>query len=236
MCSARFGTPTVSVDYYFIELRDRIVLSSDFRIGPDEVAALEAIGVRGAHAIAQVSFFNNDLDTQTQGVDLVATYAIDSGAGLTEFSASLNRNRTRVTEIPTRTGRDGNPFSFVNEEAVFDTENALSKTRGVFTLRHWWDRIDVMGRAHWYGDYRHANTANFANPENIQRFRGKILVDLQAAWRANDTFSVTLGGLDVFGETPDRAGFEACCGRVYRSDSMIPWQGAYYYLRLRADI
>ncbi len=227
---------TISVDYYFIELRDRIVLSSDFSIGPDEVDALEALGVQGAQSIAQVSFFNNDLDTQTQGVDLVATYSIDSGAGLTKFSASLNRNRTRVTEIPTRTGRDGNPFSFVNAEAVFDTENALSKTQGVFTLRHWWERFGVMGRAHWYGDYRHANTAHFADPENIQQFGGKILVDLQAAWRENNTFSVTLGRLNVFGETPDPAGFEACCGRIYRSDSMIPWQGAYYYLRLGADI
>ena len=135
------------------------------------LAALEALGVQGAHAIAQVGFFNNDLDTQTQGVDLVATYAIDSGAGLTEFSVSLNRNRTRVTEISTRTGRDG-----------------------------------------------------------------KGLFDLQAAWRIGDTYSLTLGGLNVFGETPDRAGFEACCGRIYRSDSMISWQGAYYYLRLAADI
>lgn len=227
---------TVSVDYYFIELRDRIVLSSDFGIGPDEVAALEALGVAGARSIAQVSFFNNDLDTRTRGIDLVATYAIDSGAGLTEFSASLNRNETEVTEIPVRIDRHGNPFSFVNEEDVFDTENALSKFQGVFTLRHWWDRFDIMGRAHWYGDYRHANSANFDNPGNIQRFGGKVLFDLQAAWRAGDRYSVALGGLNVFGETPDRAEFEACCGRIYRSDSMIPWQGAYYYLRLQAGM
>ena len=166
---------------------------------------------------------------------MVATCAIDSGAGLTEFSVSLNRNRTRVTEIPTRIGRDGNPFAFVNEEAVFDTENALSKTQGVFTLRHWWERFDVMGRVHWYGDYRHANTAIFADPENIQRFSGKILVDLQAAWRASDTVSVTLGGQNVLGQTPDRAEFEACCGRIYRSVSMIPRQGTYYYLNVVAD-
>ena len=235
LAATPFRRLTVSVDYYFIELRDRIVLSSDFRIGPDEVAALEALGVQGAHSIAQVSFFNNDLDTQTRGLDLVATYAVDSGAGLTEFSASLNRNKTSVTEIPIRNDRHGNPFSFVNEEAEFDTENALSKTQGVFTLRHWWERFDVMGRAHWYGDYRHANSANFADPENIQRFDGRVLFDLQAAWRIGDTYSLTLGGLNVFGETPDRARFEACCGRIYRSDSMIPWQGAYYYLRLRAD-
>ena len=191
---------TVSVDYYFIELRDRIVLSSDFRYRPrTRWPRCRRWALQGAHSIAQVSFFNNDLDTRTRGIDLVATYAIDSGAGLTEFSASLNRNETEVTEIPVRIDRHGNPFSFVNEEDVFDTENALSKLQGVFSVRHWWERFDLMGRAHWYGDYRHANSANFADPGNVQHFGGKILLDLQAAWRFRDNYTVTLGGLNVLG-------------------------------------
>ncbi len=227
---------TLSADYYFIELRDRIVLSSDFQIGPEEVVTLRALGVQGANSIAQVGFFNNDLDTETQGIDVVATYAIDSRAGLTEFSASMNSNRTRITAIPTRTDRHGTPFSFVNEEAVFDTENALPKIQGVFTLRHWWERFDVMGRAHWYGDYEHANSGDFSDPANVQRFGGKVLFDLQASWFVNNTYSVTLGWQNVFGETPDKANFEACCGRIYRSDSMISWQGAYYYVRLRVGL
>ena len=133
-----------------------------------------------------------------------ASLRASAAAGLTEISASLNRNRNRVTEIPTRIGRDGNPFSFVNEEAVFDTENALSKTQGFLALRHWWKRFDVMGRVHYYGDYRHANSANFADPENVQRVSGKILVDLQASWRASDTFSVTLGGQMSLAKRPTK--------------------------------
>ena len=92
-----------------------------------------------------------------------------------------------------------------------------------------------MGRAHWYGDYRQANTANFVDSEYIQRVSGKILVDPQAAWRASDTFSVTLGGQNVLGETTDEAEIESCCGRIHRSDSMIPSQGAYYFLSVGAD-
>ena len=78
-------------------------------------------------------------------------------------------------------------------------------------------------------------SASFADPDKIQRLSGKILVDLRAAWRPSDTFSVTLGGQNVLGQTPDRAQFEACCGRIYRSDSMITRQGAYYYVTLGAD-
>ena len=226
---------TLSLDYYFIELRNRIVLSSDFSVGPEEVVTLQGLGVAGANSIAQVSFFNNDLDTETRGIDAVATYTIDSAAGFTELSASLNRNETRVSEIPVRTDRRGHSFSFVNEEDVFDTENALPKFQGVFTLRHGWDRFDVMARANWYGGYEHANRADFTDPDNVQKFDGKVLFDLQATWSVNDAWSLTFGGLNVFGEKPDKAKFEACCGRIYRSDSMISWQGAYYYLRARAD-
>ena len=78
-------------------------------------------------------------------------------------------------------------------------------------------------------------SASFADPDKIQRLSGKILVDLQAAWRASDTVSVTLDGHNVLGQTPDRAEFEASCGRIYRSVSMIPRQGTYYYLNVVAD-
>ena len=112
----------------------------------------------------------------------------------------------------------------------------MPKFQGVFTLRHWWERFDIMGRANGYGDYEHANSAEFGAPGNVQTFHAKIFVDLQASWRIGDSYAVTLGGLNVFGETPDRAKFEACCGRIYRSDSVIPWQGAYYSLSARANL
>ena len=226
---------TFSIDYYFIELRNRIVLSSDFMIGPEERAALEAIGVPGAITIAQVSFFNNDLDTETQGVDVVAIYTFASGNRITELSASLNVNDTKVTKVPVRTGRDGDAFSFVNDEDVFDTENQMPKSRGVFTARHSWGPYEVMGRANWYGSYKQANHSYFTDPHNIQKFGGKLLIDMEASWRVNSTYRLTFGVLNVFGETPDRAEFEACCGRIYRSDSVISWQGSYYYLRASAN-
>ncbi len=166
---------------------------------------------------------------------MVAIYTVAVGAGVTEVSASLNRNDIKVTEVPVRIGRDGDAFSFVNDEDVFDTENHLPKSRGVFIARHSWSRFEVMGRANWYGSYKQANHSDFTDPDNIQKFGGKILIDMEATWRVNSTYRLAFGGLNVFGETPDRAEFEACCGRIYRSDSVISWQGPYYYLRASAN-
>lgn len=39
---------------------------------------------------SKVTFFNNDIDTETNGLDLVATYGLDWAGGETVFSASVN--------------------------------------------------------------------------------------------------------------------------------------------------
>ena len=65
---------SLTLDYYRIELDDRIILSSQFAVGPDEVRQLQALAVPGANTIAQVRFFTNDVDSRTRGIDLVATW------------------------------------------------------------------------------------------------------------------------------------------------------------------
>ena len=43
---------------------------------------------------------------------------------------------------------------------------------------------------------------------------------------------VKLGVHNLFENYPDKARFETCCGIVYRTDSIVPWQGRLLYLRV----
>jgi iron complex outermembrane receptor protein len=125
---------TLTIDYYRIELDDRIVLSSDFAVGPAEVAALEALGVPGANTIGQVSFFTNDLDSETQGVDVVATYQMDWNSGAyTMLSASTNYNQT---EIAARKPRDDLELRRIYD-AVGEHELQPDGDRRTQTARRW---------------------------------------------------------------------------------------------------
>jgi outer membrane receptor protein involved in Fe transport len=65
---------TMTLDYYFIALDDRIWFSSNFDVGPAERAQLIALGVPGADQLTTVRFLTNDMDTETNGIDLVAHY------------------------------------------------------------------------------------------------------------------------------------------------------------------
>ena len=104
---------SLTLDYYHIRLDDRIVLSSQFAVGPGETAQLEALGVPGANTISQVRFFTNDVDSKTRGVDLSATFEFDGFGGNNMLHLAGNYNETRLVER----GR------FVDAEAQFDVEN-----------------------------------------------------------------------------------------------------------------
>ena len=65
------------------------------------------------------------------------------------------------------------------------------------------------------------------------------MVDVEASYQISDAVRLSLGARNVFDEYPDAADpaiGDSCCGRIYRSDSSVDWQGGYYYLKLRADL
>ena len=89
---------SITADYYYIELDDRIVLSNNFT-GAAAVAALASIGVTG---VSGGRYFTNAIDTRTRGYDVIANYGISlSPTEVLRLSAAYNWNRTRVTRVDT---------------------------------------------------------------------------------------------------------------------------------------
>ncbi|MCH8336984.1 MAG: TonB-dependent receptor [Proteobacteria bacterium] len=112
---------TVTLDYYFIALDDRIWVSSRFDVGPAERAQLIALGVLGADQLTRVKFFTNDMDTETSGIDLVATYDIDWVGGNTLFSLAANVNKSKVVRRTDRQSdpTDPTPVYYLSDTDVF---------------------------------------------------------------------------------------------------------------------
>ena len=213
---------SLTLDYYRIELDDRIILSSQFAVGPDEVRQLQALGVPGANTIARVRFFTNDVDSETHGIDLVATWNGDRFGGSTTLQAAVNRNTTKLT----KRGR------FVDAEAEHDSRYGAPGTRAVVAMRQAWNRLDLLLRGSYFGDYANASTASLTE---IQRFANKFIVDFEATWALGDRYRFKLGAHNLFDTYPDPGEFEVCCGRIYRSDSLVPWQGRSVYLQFAAS-
>ena len=222
---------TLTLDYYFIALDDRIWISSNFNVGPEERAELIALGAPGADQLTNVRFFTNDMDTETSGIDLVAQYIVDWSAGNTLLSLAVNYNETEVTRRTDRQTDPANPdpVYFLSNADLFRLENGDPDTRVNFTATHSWaNNFSASLRGNWYADYQFTNNT----ASQVQDMSGDAYWDIDLTWYANDAISVTLGGNNIFDTAPDtQPSWFTCCGITVHTASVMDWQGPYYYIR-----
>ena len=212
---------TITLDFYYIELEDRIVLSSDFAVTPMISQQLADLGVPGANTIAQVSFFTNDVTTETQGVDLVVGYNWDWSGGNTSINVAGNWNDTEVTDAG----------QFLNIETVADEENFLPDARANVTLRHTWDNnITFSLRGNYFSSFTSFDGGG--GPLVRQNFGSITQFDFDVTWDIGDTYRLTVGGNNIFDEQLESPTFENCCGTQLIENAQISdWQGPQLYIR-----
>lgn len=215
----------ITIDYYNIDLSDQFRASADFEVTDDLRTDLIANNVPGARTIGQVNFFTNAFSSTTQGIDVVANYTAEWGdAGTTDITASFNWNDFQIDTI--------NDPSLFNAEQVFDFENGLPDWRSVINIVHNVDKWRFLVRGNLFGSYSQANNSDFTNPDNTQDFSEELMVDIEVGYAISDNLRLTAGIRNAFDNYPDPGLFEACCGRIYRSDSVVDWQGGFTYARI----
>lgn len=132
----------LTLDYFKIDVTDRISIGARQSLTGDDVAELVGLGVPGASDFSFVEFFGNSSDTSTEGIDLVLTYDIEwPQFGNTEISLAWNQTKTRVdfSENPSRR------FIVRLQERP--------ENRGILTISHNWQNFRVQVRASYYDDW-----------------------------------------------------------------------------------
>lgn len=231
----------LTVDFYQIDIDDRFnaISTRDVSTDPgageayDNFLALQAAGVAGAESIGGVFYFANAFDSETRGVDIVASYPIEWENGQnTNVQFAFNWNESEIAS---------DASAFLNEEEQFDFENADPNTRWNLTATHNVGEVTLLGRVRYFGESENSDrNTSFLPALFMQRFDQTTFVDLEAAWQVNDNWRVTVGARNLFDSFPDELDREAsdndqCCGRVYSSGSVVPWQGGYYYGRVNVS-
>jgi iron complex outermembrane receptor protein len=88
---------SLTLDYYNIRIRDRIILSSDITHTANGDTQLDA--VLSANGIIGVSFFTNGISTNTQGLDLVAAFKNIRVATTGRLTVNLAGNYTLANKL-----------------------------------------------------------------------------------------------------------------------------------------
>ena len=142
------GPFTLTADYFRIDLSDRLTLSRLFALDAAEVDRLLAEGITSARNLANFRFFTNDLETRTQGLDLVTAWTPPSLGGTTALSVLFNYTATAATDF--------NP-ALLNPDRFADRirllEEALPNTRWNATIDQAVGRGTLLGRLTYYGGW-----------------------------------------------------------------------------------
>ena len=137
------GGLNVTLDYFNIEVKDRILLSGDNVLSPADIAALIDSGVTDAGDLTEFRFFTNGFDTTTSGVDVVATYGFDWAAGTTALNFAYNITETEVDRAS----------EALNRERTAALEDGLPDSRWYLTAVHHVGDWRVLARVNFYDSW-----------------------------------------------------------------------------------
>ena len=229
----------VTVDYYNIEISDRITLTENLQ-GADVVAILQAAGVVGTSA----RFFINGIDTRTQGVDVVASYRVpDFGAGKFTLTAGYNINDNKITDRRTFSGFTAQRL-FARPESFRLTDGQPSNKLNVGLD---WEagKFGLTARGNRYGSVFLPGPSNDITiakgdaPGDIT-LSPKWVMDLEVRFNPVEAVQLAVGANNLLDEYPDRLPFVAPFGAnnaflPYSSQSPFGFSGRFVYGRVSVE-
>ena len=213
------GGWNVTLDWYDIEISDRISFTSRFVLTPEDIENLLAAGVPDATSFSSVRFFTNEQTVTASGVDLVATLPFELGGGDSAISLVANWSEIRLTEF--------NP-DFTSGNRKLQIENGRPDVRYIASWTHEQGPWRFLARTRYYGEFYDAPT----NDPTVAYFpEPSLLFDFEAGYEVSDSLSLRVGMQNAFDEYPSTNPHGDASGLIYPEQSPFGFNGGFYYLR-----
>ncbi|WP_278370409.1 TonB-dependent receptor [Pseudoalteromonas lipolytica] len=186
----------LTIDYYAIDIDDRIVISNRLGKGLSDTldAALESAGAGAGQ------FFLNGADTETEGVDLVATWNTEGLGGTLDFTFAANFTKTDVVDLftPAGSGLETIPVEDVfsaQETSIIEEwqpEDRINLS-ALYRLEDWTVNLSLNR----YGEYT-------VEDGGRQKYGAEILTDVKVNYFFNENLSFNIGANNLFDVYPDK--------------------------------
>ena len=239
---ATVGEFDITVDYFDIDVEDRLNLSSEVELTDADVADLIAEGVPGAGDLRRFRFFTNDFDTNTSGLDVVISTTTESSMGTTMWNLAYNSTKTEVTDYNAAT---------IDAQRIKQIEDTTPETRWNLSANHMMDAWRVLARVSFYDEWfdqfecdvfsSGCSAEVTANP-GAYTFDSEFVVDLEVEYDFSENSSLLIGANNVFDNNGQKAadmhglGFNtasAAVGNTYSTFAPMGFSGAFYYANYR---
>ena len=217
---------SITLDFYNINIDDRIGALNK-TVDQAAVDELNANGFPNAGLLlgSAASYFSNAFDSEISGVDLAIDSQHELGGGDFRISFHHNYNDQEVKNIKPGT---------INASRAFDLENQVPNHRSILTFDYTKNRWGGLLRFNNYRGW--STTGGIFSPGDASdktNYGGHVLIDLEARFHFNDTFSVAIGGdnvLDTFPD-PEKDGTFQFLGVVHAITSPFGFNGSFWYIR-----
>ena len=227
--TARLGDVDFSLDYFNIEMTDRILNSGDVAITPEIARQIEASGISGAGSIVEFTYYTNDMDTTNEGIEAVVAYDYNWGdAGTTSFQGSwawMNQTVDKVTP------------GLLTRANLADLTDGIPANRGNGRLYHRLNDWRFMLSANYYDEY-------FIVPSNGDPSRDywgsdEIIWGSEVSYTYDDRYEFIIGVENMFNTYPEKVrpiDDNSGNSQIYRSDGAFSGNGVFWYARVRVEL
>ena len=211
---------SVTVDWYNIEVKDRIAFTSRFHLTDADIEALLAEGVADASSFSSVRFLSNQQTLRTSGIDIVATTQVEFGGGVSSFAVAANFNDVELSKF--------NP-DFTSENRKNQIEDGQPATRITATWNHRVNQINAMVRLRYYGEYYDTPTND---ADAAYRPDAVAIWDAEISFHMNDGTTITGGMQNMTDAYPSENPNGNIAGLLYGEQSPYGFNGGYIYGRI----
>jgi len=185
---------TLSVDFYQINVNDRIVYSSSIASSDTNTTVGQILK---ANNITSLKFFINAVDTKTQGVDIVAHYKLDK---LELHTAATFAKHSIVGKIKTPSVLQNDGIDIFDRKEQSRILTARPNTKVLLGFSYDLNPFDVGLSGTYFGPvtWQHAS-----DPNKDQTFSGKVILDLNASYKISKEITLSLLVNNLLDTYPD---------------------------------
>lgn len=221
-----FGAFTATVDGYYINVKDRIVLTGNF--DTPQIEGVEA-----------AQFFVNGVDTETTGLDIVLSWKKNFDDSRLSATFTGNLNHMEITNV-NNGNLDAETFFGERDKAFLLASAPESKL--TFNVNYGKNKFDAgLGLTRFSGvellDFQMleptSDYASFADKidQATDHYNPKLITDVVLGYQLSDGVKLNIGVNNLFNEYPNQQD-DWVEGGGYWDAVQMGFGGAYYYARL----
>ena len=235
---------SVTLDVYQIDVDDRIAMSTQFNRGDTRAAAgggsigdqisllLDAAGFD--QSLGAVNYFTNAIDTQSRGVDVVATWSPELSYGDITLSGAFNYNSVDVVHVDENPEElsglvlaDGSQIEQFDRARLGTYTDAVPDYKSTFSANYAVDGWLVNARATLFGPWK----VIAATAEQDRDNDAQWIVDLEAGYVFENGVELFAGANNIFNTYPEERSMNAFGTGFYDTYSPYGFTGGSWYLR-----